>query len=244
MLPDTRLQPYIYCYWELRTNAPLEDAFCYRVVADGCVDIYFDLANPADNYVMGICNQYTEFMLANTFRYFGIRFLPTMFSQLFRIPASDLSNRYQQLTDVVPDVARFITTQFNPGIETKEICNRLDQFFIKQLSRASFDNDSRLYDAIDIILKNAGVLNLESSLDTGISPRQLRRLFLYYIGDTPKTFCRIVRFQNILRAKPSNQSLKKNKLFFDVGFFDQAHFIRDFKNFYGVTPSKAFGRQD
>ncbi|RYF97483.1 MAG: AraC family transcriptional regulator, partial [Chitinophagaceae bacterium] len=228
-LPDPRLQPYIYCYWELKTAAPLADEFCYRVVADGCVDIYFDLTNPAENYVMGICNQYTEFMLGNTFHYVGIRFLPTMFPQLFRVPASELSNRYQLLHDVVPDAAGYITVNFNGKLTIDTIIQKLDNYFIKQLNNASLDNDSRLYDAIDLILRNAGVLNLETSLDTGISPRQLRRLFLYYIGESPKTFCRIVRFQNILRAKPSNQSLKKNKLFFDHGFFDQAHFIKDFK---------------
>jgi AraC-like DNA-binding protein len=39
---------------------------------------------------------------------------------------------------------------------------------------------------------------------------------------------------------PSKKSLKENKLYFDVGFFDQAHFIKNFKTFYGVTPSEAF----
>ena len=86
------------------------------------------------------------------------------------------------------------------------------------------------------------MLNVETDLNTGISPRQLRRLFEFYIGDSAKTFSQVVRFQNILRAKPSSQSLRQNKLFFDVGYYDQAHFVKEFKNFYGVTPSKAFGR--
>ncbi|MEL6606454.1 MAG: AraC family transcriptional regulator, partial [Cyanobacteria bacterium J06614_10] len=55
-----------------------------------------------------------------------------------------------------------------------------------------------------------------------------------------KSFCQVVRFQYILNAKPSTQSLRENKIFFDVGFFDQAHFIKTFVKFYGVTPSKAF----
>jgi len=90
--------------------------------------------------------------------------------------------------------------------------------------------------------KNKAVQHYETDLETGVSARQLRRLFEYYMGDTPKTFSQVVRFQNILRAKPSSQSLRKNKLFFDVGFCDQARFIKNFKNFYGVTSSKAFGR--
>ena len=97
-----------------------------------------------------------------------------------------------------------------------------------------------MYQAINLILKNFGVVDVEKDLNTGISSRQLRRLFTFYIGDTAKTFSKVVRFQNILRAKPSLQSLKQNKLFFDTGYYDQAHFIKDFKNFYGVTPNRAF----
>ena len=90
-------------------------------------------------------------------------------------------------------------------------------------------------------MKNYGVLNIEKDLNTGISPRQLRRLFKYYIGDSAKTFAKVVRFQNILRAKPSKQSLQQNKLFYE-GYYDQAHFIKEFKNFYGVTPGVVYGR--
>ena len=66
--------------------------------------------------------------------------------------------------------------------------------------------------------------------------------FEYYIGDTAKTFSKVVRFQHVLNAKPSSDSLRKSKLFYDAGYYDQAHFIKEFRNFYGVTPSKAFGK--
>jgi AraC-like DNA-binding protein len=102
--------------------------------------------------------------------------------------------------------------------------------------------DSRFQNALSIILENFGVVNLKTDLDIGLSQRQLRRYFEFYVGDTAKTFSQVVRFQNILNAKPSTQSLRQNKVFFDLGYYDQAHFIKEFKNFYGVTPSKAFGR--
>lgn len=241
-LPDPRLQQFIYCYWELKTTAPLDDAFMYRVVADGCIDIYFDLNDPSDNYVMGFCRKYTEFPLENVFHYVGVRFLPTMFPQLFKVDASQLSNRYEKLETVVPATAQFIANRFHQGMTPDMMAALFDQWFLGVLTDVSFDEDNRLYEAIGIILQQSGVLNVEADLDTGISPRQLRRLFEFYIGDTPKVFSKVVRFQNILRAKPSTQSLRNNKLFFDVGYYDQAHFIKEFRNFYGVTPSKAFGR--
>lgn len=241
-LPDLQLQPFIYCYWELKTAQTLKDQFSYKVVADGCVDIFFELNNSEDNFVMGFCKKYTEFPLAHSFHYIGVRFLPTMFSQIFKVTASELSNRFENLNAVVPQTAAFISDHFSPQQTTEQIKTEFDNYFIEHISKVKFDNDNRLYAAINVILKNFGVLNVETDIDTGISPRQLRRLFEFYIGDTAKTFSQVVRFQTILRAKPSTQSLRENKLFFDVGYYDQAHFIKEFKNFYGVTPSKAFGR--
>lgn len=240
--PNVALQDVIYCYWQLKTNAPLENEFVYRVVADGCIDIFFELNRPEENFVMGFCKKYTEFILDKNFHYIGIRFLPTMFTQLFLVPAHELSNRSQELELVLPDVAAFIRSRFDATMNFKIISNLLDHFFMEQLKKASFSYDNRLYEAIKIILKNYGVVDIKNDLDTGISPRQLHRLFDFYVGTSAKTFSQVVKFQNILKAKPSSQSLRENKLFYDVGYYDQSHFIKDFKNFYGVTPSKAFGR--
>ena len=240
-LPELRLQPFIYCYWQLKTTSILSHQFNYKVVADGCIDIFFELSNPQNNFVMGFCKKYIEFSLDNTFNYIGVRFLPTMFPQLFKINAAELSNRFENLSSVVPLTAAFIADSFSVSHDTIAIKNLFDNYFTGLVSKVKFDYDNRLYQAINIILKNFGALNVETDLNTGISPRQLRRLFEYYIGDTAKTFSKVVRFQNILRAKPSSQSLRQNKLFFDVGYYDQAHFVKEFKNFYGVTPGKAFG---
>ncbi len=241
-LPHIQLQDAIYCYWELKTNQALSEQFNYRVVADGCIDIFFELNNPEESYVMGFCKKFTEFPLENSFHYIGIRFLPTMFPQLFGINAKELSNRFEKLDLVVPFVADYIRDRLNPEQTQEEISCLLDQCFLKIRANGSFDRDNRLYDALYLILKKNGVLDIQNDLQTGISSRQLRRLFEFYVGDTAKTFSQVVRFQNILKAKPSTESLRQNKLFFDSGYYDQSHFIKEFRNFYGVTPSKAFGR--
>jgi len=99
-LPDLRLQNYIYCYWQLQTSQALNEPFHYRVVADGCIDIFFELTDPADSYVMGFCKRYTEFPLENEFNYVGIRFLPTMFPQLFRVNAGE---REAEISFLLPE---------------------------------------------------------------------------------------------------------------------------------------------
>ena len=240
--PNEPLQEFIYCYWQLKTKHQLSDQFNYRVVADGCIDIFFELNDPKNSFVMGFCRKYTEFPLQNNFNYIGIRFLPTMFPQIFEIDASELSNRFESLNKISLETSEFIANGFNETLNIEKMKELLDNYFNLKISQTEFKTDNRLYNAIEIILKNFGVVNIEKDLDTGISQRQLQRLFKYYVGDTAKTFSKVVQFQNILRSKPSNQSLKANKLFYDIGYYDQAHFIKDFKNFYGVTPTKAFKR--
>ena len=241
-LPQENLQSLIYCYWELKTTLELEEEFHYRVVADGCIDIFFALDKPSDNFVMGFCKKFTSFELPNQFHYVGIRFLPTMFPQLFGINATELSNQFSELKNHDTETANFIKSNFKTDQDSDKIKSLLDEYFLDKINKTQFDDDHRLYDALDAILTNFGMINIETDIQTGFSPRQLRRIFKYYIGDTPKVFSKVVRFQNILKAKPSKQSLRQNKLFYDVGYFDQSHFIKEFKNFYGVTPSKAFGR--
>jgi AraC-like DNA-binding protein len=236
--PDTALQPYIYCYWQLKTTQPLTEPFRYRVVADACMDIFFDLNNPQENFVMGCCKKFTEFELDNTFHYIGIRFLPTMFPQLFKVSAIELSNCVEPLRMVVPHFSAYISTKFNSNQNPKEIKTLIDKFFLDYISNTTFYSDNRLYDAISIILRTSGMLHIEKNLNTGISTRQLRRLFDFYVGENVKTFSNIIRFQHLLNSKPTKQHLHQYNAFYDFGYYDQSHFIKEFKKFYGITPGK------
>ena len=242
ILPDERLQRIIYCYWELNTTEKLPTPFLYQVVADGCIDIFFQLDEPAKSFVMGFCKKYTTFPLGHAFHYVGIRFLPAMFPALFAIDAKKLGNRFEKLELVLKEPSVFIKDNFSAKDSFEEIKSKLDRYFIDLLSKTVIAIDTRFQNALNIILKNYGVVDIQTDLDVGLSPRQLRRYFTYYVGGTAKTFSQVVRFQNILHAKPSTQSLRENKVFFDLGYYDQAHFIKEFKNFYGVTPGQAFGR--
>lgn len=187
---------------------------------------------------MGFCKKYTAHDLGNNFDYIGIRFLPSMFPQLFKISAIELSNVCLPLEGVLPKISAYIQSNFNAELSEREVFEKLNQLFLNLVARKSLQLDHRFYNAMELILNEQGVLELD--FDTGISPRQLRRLFNFYLGHNAKTFAKVVRFQNILRAKPTVTSLRQHKIFYDLGYFDQSHFIKDFKSFYGVTPTQAF----
>lgn len=193
--------------------------------------------------MMGFCKKYTEFEIGEKFNYVGIRFFPTVFPVLFKVNAKELSNNYSPLQPIASETSNFIASAFSINESLTAIKNKLDSHLIELINAKETNLDERFKNALQLILKNFGVINVQTELNVGLSPRQLRRYFDSYIGTTAKSFSQVIRFQNILRAKPSSQSLKNNKIFYELGYYDQAHFIKEFKKFYGVTPAKAFAVQ-
>lgn len=220
----------------------MTDPYQYRVVADGCIDVFFENHSPQDTFVMGFCKSFTRFSLGGTFHYTGIRFLPTMFSQLFGVDAAALSDRVEPLRDVTKKLAAFIESRFDLYRRKETTKDLLDAFFLRHIAVVNPRFDGRLYGAIDVILRNAGNVSVQTALDTGISPRQLRRLFAFYVGDSAKTFSKIVRFQRVLFARQPSVLLRDADSMMGNGYYDQAHFIKEFKAFYGVTPGEAYGK--
>ncbi|WP_111579094.1 DUF6597 domain-containing transcriptional factor [Chitinophaga ginsengisegetis] len=241
-LPDLRLREYIYCYWQLKTTCPLAAPFRYRVVADGCMDIFFELHDPRQSFIMGFSDAYTCFPLEGDFNYVGIRFLPGMFPRLFPLNAAELSKQTTALEDVAPVVTRFLADRFHEEMKEEALQPLLDAFLLGHIAKKVLPADNRLLEAVDLIIQHSGVISIEKELPPGISSRQLRRLFEFYIGDTPKTFSKVVRFQKILQSTHYPHHIRRNRAYLDAGYYDQAHFIREFKTLYGLTPAKVFGK--
>ena len=95
--PVEPLKNHIYFYWQLKTCHKLTEPFLYRVVADGCFDVFWEANRPDDSFIMGFSNSCTEFPLESSFNYLGIRFLPTVYPVLYNIDASELTNKFEQL---------------------------------------------------------------------------------------------------------------------------------------------------
>jgi transcriptional regulator GlxA family with amidase domain len=96
------------------------------------------------------------------------------------------------------------------------------------------DNDAMLNQVLDSILRSGGATRVaDLASQSRISRRHLERIFLRSVGIGPKLFSRIVRFQHLLRAPYNDWAM----LAADSGYFDQAHLIRDFRQFTGQTPA-------
>jgi AraC-like DNA-binding protein len=235
--PHLQLTPFIYCYWELRTLHPLSADYFYKVVPDGCCDIFFETDSPDQSFIMGLARVYSEFLLSKSFHYVGVRFLPAMLPQLLDVSAGELADNQFSLVDVLPRIAELIT-RVQPSASAQDRKEALDKIFLPLIDRQQRSADTRLYQALDSILSNSSGDCRVEKIDAGVSARHLRRLFEFYVGQNAKTFSQVVRFQKILHIYSA--PMKPRNAFLDAGYYDQAHFIREFKSFYGQTPGQVF----
>ncbi len=75
----------------------------------------------------------------------------------------------------------------------------------------------------------------------GLCQRRFIRLFAEEVGLTPKLYGRIVRFQEVLRVIDSGKRVSWARLAAASGYYDQAHFINDFRAFSGMNPTAYLG---
>ena len=83
----------------------------------------------------------------------------------------------------------------------------------------------------------------ETSERTGMSQRRFIQLFREEVGLTPKLFCRIRRFQEVIRVIGSGRRMEWAEVALRCGYFDQAHFVHDFRAFSGTTPTNYLARR-
>ena len=92
--------------------------------------------------------------------------------------------------------------------------------------------------AIGQIARQRGALSIRDlSEQMGISHKHLIALFHEEVGLSPKRFCRIRRFQGVLEAIEHSGRVDWADLACACGYYDQAHFIREFRDFAGMNPS-------
>jgi AraC-like DNA-binding protein len=121
-----------------------------------------------------------------------------------------------------------------PYIETKFLF--LENYLLKQYGNGLHDNPF-----VDFMISEISSAPNMSRLQqlsekTGYSQKHVIHIFKNLVGVTPKSFLRITRFQKAVFEIENQRQVNWTSLAFDCGYYDQSHFIADFKNFSGFTP--------
>jgi len=115
----------------------------------------------------------------------------------------------------------------------------VEQFLISKMN--STLPDLMVASAISMIYKSKGNIRIKELLsELHVSQSVLEKKFRQVVGASPKKFASIVRFKNTIHSYDRNRSL--TDLGYEAGFYDQAHFIREFKHFTGDSPEIFFGK--
>lgn len=119
------------------------------------------------------------------------------------------------------------------GVDTQAA--RIDAYLIGRLETG--EPYERFARALERIESSGGQATVEEAADTaGVGVRQLDRLFGRYLGISPKRTAGIVRFQVALRRLMRDPGCTLGEVAASAGYFDQAHFIREFRRYSGGVP--------
>jgi AraC-like DNA-binding protein len=111
-----------------------------------------------------------------------------------------------------------------------------EQFLYRKI-RSRMDVNPCVQFAVAKMLETSGTQALSEIVGkVGYSQKHFIQMFKDHVGLTPKSFMRIARFQKALTDTGSPGDLKWTDISFQFGYYDQAQFINDFKNFSGLTP--------
>lgn len=240
------LQPYVklICSMECNNDA---DTRHIRVLPDTCVELF---VNYTDTPVAVIGNELHQHSII-TFRMsrpmdvqmrkgsgcLAICFYPGMAYKFFRFPMHTLADTTTALADVWEITAAEIEDRLaNAG--NNEIRAAIIQHHLLQLLADAVDDKQVDYCISQSQLSAGSVSVKQLSNEAGISQRHLARKFQQYIGLSPKEYLRVNRFIKSLQYLKEHQQLSLTEIAHESGYYDQAHFIHDYKTYTGYTPGE------
>lgn len=227
-LPSEELSTYINKYWT--AHNPTDEYIEVPIVPDGYIDIIF---KNGEAFLSGLMKITQVISIHPDDKYFGIQFKPYAVALLFNEDMSYFNDMFKPLDEI--DVS--LTNELSFIMQSsKEPYSKLNEYFERYFT--THQVDTVLLDAIDHITSSDGNIGISDLCETlNIHQKKLERVFVTQVGVSPKQFAKIVRFNKTHRVLAEEGTDNLTQKVLDKGYFDQAHFNRDFKKFTGVNPS-------
>lgn len=164
---------------------------------------------------------------------YGVSLYPWAGKVLYSIPANEFKNRLIPLHDIEAENLKFEKENSNDQVFAK-----FENYLMTRASQNSMDEMSKvLAKKIIDLTDTPSITSLISEI--GLSKRRIEQRFLHSTGLSISTFIRKIRFQKtveFLKNKSISNSL--TELGLSAGYYDQSHFISEFKSFSALTPSE------
>lgn len=251
--PTGILAQFIKYYWVMEKSS-LEDDVCERVIPTGNIDLMFhykncfkvkcsdnNTYNQAYSFVSGISNTYADVTSNGETGLICVTFHPFGAYNFFNFPLLEIENQNISLDCIFGNGSKEIYEQLCIAQSLNERIAIIENFLHGRLIEKGEKDSLLIKTGIGLINQSKGQINTTRlSEKLSVTPKTLERKFSAMVGKTPKQFIKIVRFQNIINTFSIANSMNLTEMAYTNGFFDQSHFIKDFKSFSGYTPKDFF----
>lgn len=252
--PHADLAAIVKFYWTL--EVPYDPANEKQVIVpDGCVEMTFNFADPIrrfttegayvlqpDAMVMGQRTRPFHILPLGHVDTFAVCFYPIGFGNIVKTPLDRLTDTELPLRELFPvDESEALARGMSGAADVSEHIRLIEAFLRRRLDEAA--TLSRIVtETVDALLQTRGTTPIYAILkEDGSKRRQLERQFRKQIGISPKRLGRAIRLQTALNLLLNRSTETLTEIAYEADYFDQTHFIKDFKELVGVTPTEFYG---
>jgi AraC-like DNA-binding protein len=251
-IPATELRPFVKCFWTLEDDGNAKPVR-QRVLPDGCMEMIFHYGDLYQQYfedgssiiqprsfLFGQITSYIEIAPTGITGLVAARFLPDGLTPFLEIPVSSLENKAVNIIDVFGEKGKLLEEKVIAAANNSERIKLIETFLLSRLVDPQIIN-TIIKNCVDIIFQSQGQLGVvELAGKMKLSRRNMERKFVSAIGMSPKQLSRVVRLQATLKILEQRNFSSLTSLAYESGYYDQAHFIKDFKEFTGMSPKLFF----
>ncbi len=249
--PSGFLAQYIKHYWVLEAEDS-EGEVCERVIPTGNIEWMFHyrktfviksaggLIHQPRSLISGLNSNFFDVTTCGDSGVIAITFYPHGASHFLNFPLSKIEDASIDLRDIFKlKEIKEIEEQICAANSLIERIKIIERFLISCFKPIKTNDLLLIKRGVELINQSKGQINAsELSKKLLLTNKSLERKFSALLGKTPKQFMRIVRFQGIILDFSSSGNKHLTQLAYDNGYFDQAHFVKDFKDLSGYTPKE------
>ncbi len=236
--PENSLKDFVSHFWCSRWNNGIQNSIHYHSTANTNTELVFAF-NPAKQPVFstlqGHTANYCRIETGGISEMFGVSIYAHAIPYFFDASAGELVNQLVELKDMPGTDATAISQRLAYCINFDSRVDLISQY-LKTKFHLPRKSDAAILNAIKKIRQFKGQVNIENlAKEHLMSQKQFERRFKNSSGFNPKLYSRIFRFENALWPYDDSSFTEKA---LNLGYFDQAHFINEFRQFSGFSPGK------
>ncbi|MXN90250.1 helix-turn-helix domain-containing protein [Flavobacterium sp. Sd200] len=251
--PCPALEKQVRYYWSLESNPDDLPHSRERIFPDGCIELIFNYRELFIKFENGIASHeqyrtmlygqlktFIEVEATGSVGLFSVRFNPAGLQPFINRDVGSLTSRELNITELWGDEGVQLEHDMLKCNSNEERVIIIETFLMQKLQTIAFDNSDVEY-CVNALTESEGSITIDLLANQlCIGKRQLERKFNAAVGLSPKMLARIIRFQNTLQLIEKKEFTSFTGVAHDGGFYDQAHFIKDFKEFTGLNPKQYF----